>query len=59
MRHHVSDAKSPIGQISCEHIPSVDYGAGHGYSIFEQNVACARWMRDEWRKTLEQTNAKH
>ena len=59
MRHHASDPKSLIGQISCEHIPSIDYGAGHGYSIFEQNVACARWMRDEWKKTLDQTNAKH
>ncbi len=59
MRHHASDAKSPIRQISCEHIPSIDYGAGHGYSIFEQNVACARWMRDEWTKTLARTNTKH
>jgi hypothetical protein len=59
MRHHAADPQSAIGQISCEHIPSVDYGAGHGYSIFEQNVACARWMRDEWRKTLAESNVKH
>lgn len=50
--HHAGRADSPLGQISCEHIPAVDYGAGHRYSIFEQNVACARWLRDEWGRAL-------
>lgn len=48
LAHHANDPGSPLGQISCEHIPNVDYGAGQGYSIFENNVACARWLRDEW-----------
>lgn len=48
LRHHANDAASPLGQISCEFIPNIDYGAGHGYSIFENNVACARWLRAEW-----------
>jgi len=26
-----------------------DYGAGAKYSIFENNVACAEWIRSEWR----------
>jgi hypothetical protein len=30
----------------------VDYGAGHTYSIFDNNVACARWLRDQWRQAL-------
>lgn len=48
--HHAADAKSPLAMVSCEFIPGIDYGAGHGYSIFEHNVACARWMRAEWAK---------
>jgi len=38
--------------ISCEFIPFADYGGGAGYSIFENNVACAAWLRNTW---LEQT----
>jgi hypothetical protein len=53
MAHHASDLRSPIRQISCEHIPAVDYGGGHKYSIFEQNVACARWLRDEWARASQ------
>ena len=50
--HHATHEQSPIRQISCEHIPAVDYGAGHKYSIFENNIACARWLREEWAKAL-------
>ncbi len=35
-------------QVSCEFIPFADYGGGARYSIFEQNVACARWLRETW-----------
>jgi hypothetical protein len=52
LAHHATHDDSPIRQISCEHIPAVDYGAGHKYSIFENNVACARWIREEWSKAL-------
>jgi hypothetical protein len=52
LTHHARHDGSPIRHISCEHIPAIDYGAGHKYSIFEQNVACARWMRDEWANAL-------
>jgi hypothetical protein len=48
--YHATHEESPIRQISCEHIPAVDYGAGHKYSIFEQSIACARWLREEWEK---------
>ena len=30
----------------------VDYGAGHKYSTFDHNVACARWLREEWVQAL-------
>jgi hypothetical protein len=52
LRHHATDPASPIRQISCEHIPAVDYGGGHKYSIFDNNVACARWIREEWASAL-------
>jgi hypothetical protein len=55
--YHATHAESPIRQVSCEHIPAIDYGAGHKYSIFENNVACARWMREEWGKALAAANA--
>ena len=37
---------SSFNQISCEFIPFPDYGGGVRYSIFEQNVACAKWLRE-------------
>jgi hypothetical protein len=61
LRHHATHDESPIRQISCEHIPAIDYGAGHKYSIFEQNVVCARWIREEWAKAIAAapSTAKH
>ncbi len=47
LRYHAR-TNSPLGQISTEFIPGPDYGAGHGYSIFEHSVACARWLRTTW-----------
>ncbi|MEX8493367.1 MAG: xylose isomerase, partial [Sphaerotilus sp.] len=35
-------------QISCEFLPFPDYGGGARYSIWDNNVACARWLREEW-----------
>lgn len=29
-------------------IPYVDYGSGVKYSILDNNIACARWIREEW-----------
>lgn len=52
LRHHASDAASEMRHISCEHIVAVDYGAGHRYSTFDNNVACARWLRAEWAQAL-------
>lgn len=42
-------AKAP-GQISCEFIPFPDYGGGGRYDIWGNNIACARWLREEWRR---------
>ena len=48
LEYHAANRDSPLGQISTEFIPGPDYGAGHGYSIFENSVACARWLRETW-----------
>ncbi len=48
MRYHLDNEKSPLGQISTEFIPGVDYGMGNKYSIFEHSMACAKWMRQTW-----------
>jgi len=50
--HHARDRAGHLGQISTELIPPPDYGAGHRYSIFEQSVACARWLRQTWQEAL-------
>lgn len=48
LHHHATHAGSRLGQITTEFIPYPDYGGGARYSIFENNVACARWIRDTW-----------
>ncbi|MFM2056354.1 MAG: hypothetical protein RLY71_739 [Pseudomonadota bacterium] len=45
MRAHPEAAPQ---QISCEFIPFADYGGGGRYSIWDNNLACARWLRQEW-----------
>ncbi|HEX9646027.1 MAG TPA: hypothetical protein VGB88_00920 [Alphaproteobacteria bacterium] len=48
MRHHAGDANGKLGQISTEFIPNLDYGEGCKYSLFEQGIACAKWLRATW-----------
>jgi hypothetical protein len=50
LRHHARDQDSPLGQISTEFIPNLDYGEGCRYSLFEQAIACVEWMRGEWQR---------
>ena len=57
LAHHATHDASPIRHISCEHIVGLDYGAGHKYSTFDNNVACARWLREEWVQALAATAA--
>src|SRR5690606_19221491 len=47
-RWHWRHPDSPLGQISTEFIPNPDYGGGCRYSLFEQSVACALWLRECW-----------
>ncbi|RSC14455.1 xylose isomerase [Burkholderia cenocepacia] len=49
-------ARPPLlAQISCEFIPFPDYGGGARYSIFDNNVACAHWLRDTWHALAART----
>jgi len=48
MRYHAVHDDSPLGQISTEFIPGVDYGMGNKYSIFEHSSACAKWLKETW-----------
>jgi hypothetical protein len=48
MRHHAADPGSQLATISTEFIPYPDYGGGAKYSIFENSVACAEWLRQTW-----------
>jgi hypothetical protein len=50
--HHAEHGQGRTLRISTEYIPGIDYGAGHRYSLFEHNVACAYWLRDEWAQAL-------
>lgn len=48
LSHHATRADSALGQISMEIIPATDYGAGAGYSLLDNNIACAHWIRETW-----------
>jgi hypothetical protein len=45
LRFHKSSPASPLQLISTEFIPFTDYGQGARYSLFDNSVACARWIR--------------
>ena len=46
--YHANNNQSPLKQISTEFIPNTDYGQGYGYSLFDNSVACAHWLRSVW-----------
>ena len=48
LTHHAARADSALGQISMEIIPAPDYGGGAKYSLLENNIACANWIRAQW-----------
>jgi hypothetical protein len=52
LRYHATCPKSRIRTISTEFIARPHYGAGARYSMFENNVACARWLRARWAEIL-------
>lgn len=46
---HQQPTRAPQ-QISCEYIPFADYGGGGRYDIWQNNQACARWLKEEWQQ---------
>ena len=48
MRYHLTHPESRLRFVNTEMINLIDYGENARYSIFEQNVACARWIRATW-----------
>lgn len=49
LKHHATSPASELQTISTEFISPPDYGGGAKYSIFEHSVACAEWIRNEWK----------
>ena len=47
-RYHDSSTSSPLQLVSTEFIPFTDYGQGARYSLLDNSVACARWIRREF-----------
>ena len=45
LRHHAAEPASPLQMIST---PPPDYGAGARYSLYDDSVALASWLRAEW-----------
>lgn len=50
MRHKVAHPESRLTHVTVEMIPGIDYGAGAKYSIFENAVAIAAWLRQTWKE---------
>jgi hypothetical protein len=48
LRHHAKTSGSRLKYITTEMINLPDYALGHRYDLFEQNVACARFIRRAW-----------
>ncbi len=52
LRHHAENPSSRLRYITTEMINLPDYGLGAKYNLFEQNVACARFIRQAWADIL-------
>ena len=46
LKYHFENDSS-LECISTEFIPATDYGEGNTYSLFDNAVACAKWIREE------------
>ena len=48
LKHHATLGRREVLCISTEILPFADYGAGVRYSLFEDSIGCARWLRSTW-----------
>jgi hypothetical protein len=58
LEHHCKDPDSPLELITMEFIPFPDYGGGAKYSIFADNVACAKWVRESYSDMANNAQSK-
>ena len=50
LQYHHDTPESRLRFITTEIIDLIDYGEGAKYSLFEQSVAIAEWIRSTWKK---------
>jgi hypothetical protein len=56
LRHHLANPqKSRLRWITTDMIDMVDYGGGVNYSLIEQNIAIAQWIRDTYQALKKAT----
>jgi len=54
LRHHHLNPSSPLRYITTDMIDMADYGENAKYSLFEQNVAIAEWIRSTWDEIVKE-----
>jgi hypothetical protein len=57
LNHHATHGRREVLCISTEILPFADYGAGVRYSLFEDSIACARWLRTTWNEVRMNASA--
>jgi len=58
LRHHLLNPSSPLRYITTDMIDMADYGENAKYSLFDQNVAIATWIRRTWDEMVQEVAAK-
>lgn len=48
LRQHRDNPQSPLRWLTTDMIDMADYGGNARYSLLDQNVAIAQWLRDTW-----------
>ena len=59
LRHHRDTPDSPMRWITTDMIDLPDYGGNAGYSLFDQNVAIAQWLRATWEAIKQEVPAPY
>jgi hypothetical protein len=56
LRYHRDHEESPLRWITTDMIDLPDYGGNVKYSLFDQNVAIAQWLRKTWDELKAESN---
>ena len=57
LRFHRDNPASRLRYLTTEYIDLPDYGEGVRYSLFDQSVALAQWIRDSWTSVKSEARA--